>query len=482
MRHHPPLWVALLPILACGDPLSTQHAEPAQAEGDRPDVVLFVVDTLRADRLEPYGCERPTSPTIDALARSGVVFEDVTAQGSWTKPSMVSMLQGRYLTSYRDIPLNDSPTLGEAFQDAGYRTLAIVGNSLLSKRDGFHRGFDCYDVADREVDDDLERPGRRIDEIAANLLPQVFEAEGDGTRPPVFLWFHLMEPHAPYRSYPDLEDELPADAALLGDRRETFRRLTGSDARTQTWMRIAESLAAYDQEVRMADYWIEQLLQRVSEHGDWENTIVAIASDHGECLWQNELPEADRRQRPGAPARRPQPVTLLHSGHGKTLAMNLVSTPLILSGPGIPAGTRVADPVTNADLFPTLLDLCGVDVHEMVDGRSLTSTLEGRAPEEQLVYTRVLKERAVRDSDSSWRLVVPQEGWEQERAVQLYDIAADPVGHHNRAGDHPEIVARLRGLLDEVEKSHPTVTSLGRERSQVELLDMAALGYSGDDG
>ena len=88
-------------------------------ETSRPDVFLIVVDTLRADRLQPYGCERPTSPTLQALAERGVVFEDVTAQGSWTKPSMVSLLQGHYLTAYRDILLEDSPTMAEQFRKSG---------------------------------------------------------------------------------------------------------------------------------------------------------------------------------------------------------------------------------------------------------------------------------------------------------------------------------------------------------------------------
>lgn len=446
-----------------------------------PDVFLLVVDTLRADRLEPYGCERPTSPTLQGLAEQGLVFEDVTAQGSWTKPSMVSLLQGRYLTTYRDIPLEDSPTLAEQFRGAGYRTLAIVANGLLSEEMDFDRGFERFhNVAHK--DGKHASQGQEVLDRGTALLAQAYTAEEDGTRPPVFAWFHFMEPHAPYERHPEFEAELPTDPAMLGHRQERLQALTGRTPSLGAWMNIVGHLAAYDQEVRKADALIEQLLAEIDRLGDLDNTIIAVASDHGEGLWQLPAPVEDRAATEGSSKRLP-PGRLLHGGHGKMMSMNLVATPLILKGPGVPQGLRVSEPVANIDIFPTLLDLVGQGASEQVDGRSLVS-LMGTSEElaSQPVYSRVLKERAIRDPDSDWRLIVPSEGYEDVRELRLHDVRTDPLETVNAAEDHPEVLARLETLLKEVEGRFATPTSLGRVRSKKERSDMAALGYTGDDG
>jgi len=434
-----------------------------------------VVDTLRADRLQPYGCARPTSPTLQALADRGVVFEDVTAQGSWTKPSMVSLLHGKLLTTYRDNPLEDAPTMAELFRVAGYRTLAVVGNQLLDEDGQFDRGFERF----VNVGGSSSRgttPGEVVVEEAAALLEDAFTPEPDGSRQPVFAWFHLMEPHAPYDRHPEYEEELPTDTDMLGTRRETFRALVDQDDGVQAWMHITGLLAAYDQEVRKADHFIQVLLDEIARMGRPDQTLVAVVSDHGEGLWQRALPKDERR------GDRIAPAALLHSGHGKVVDMNLVATPMILAGPGIPAGLRVGQPVRNVDLLPTLLELCAIAPPASVDGHALGEAMRGAAPASAPVYTRVLKERALRDPESSWRLVVPSEGYEDQREVRLHDALTDPLEVENAAASNPEVVARLRALLEEVEATYSTPTSLGRVRSQAELKGMAALGYTGDDG
>ena len=471
-RYLTPLLLAtLVPLTACG----RSQAKVSDQDTPRPDVLLIVVDTLRPDRLEPYGCERPTSPTLQALAQRGVVFEDVTAQGSWTKPSMVSLLQGRYLTTYRDIPLEDSPTMAEAFRAAGYRTLGVVGNRLLNEQEQFDRGFEGF-YNSGQTDSEHSSQGEDVLGVGRGLLEQVYAPEEDGSRPPVFSWFHFMEPHSPYKRHPEFEEELPTDPEMLGQRRARYREIMGEDAPAKAWMRMARQLAAYDQEVRKADAWIDVLLGEVERLGDLDNTIVAIASDHGEGLWQQASPPAER------PTDRLGPQTVLHGGHGKMVSLNIVSTPLILSGPGIPEGARVAEPVTNLDLFPTLLTLCGEDVPEVLDGRDLRAAMRGAPLSTGPVYTRVQKERAVREPGSTWRLVVPTEGFEGEREVRLHDTVADPLELSNAAESNPELLQRLRSMLETLESEYATETSLGRVRSKRELRDMAALGYTGDDG
>jgi arylsulfatase A-like enzyme len=133
-----PLLIPFLFALAC--------SKPAPNTVRRPDVFLIVVDTLRADHLGCYGYPRPSSPNLDRLAAEGAVFEDATSQASWTRLSMVSMLQGHYVTDYRDVFEEKAPTLAEVFHQAGYRTVGEVANILLSADAGFGRGFDHYDA------------------------------------------------------------------------------------------------------------------------------------------------------------------------------------------------------------------------------------------------------------------------------------------------------------------------------------------------
>ena len=464
----PILAQALLGLCACSPSTDPNPATP------RPDVLFIVVDTLRADRLEPYGYPRPTSPNLAALAERGALFEDVTAQGSWTKTSMVSLLQSRILTSYRDLPLEDAPILGEIFKEAGYRTLAVVANGLLSHRDRFDRGFDRFENTGKGSED-ASGTAENLTHIALSLFDEALTDETAGTRSPILAWLHLMEPHDPYEEHPEYAQELPVDDGLLASRPQRFESLTQRKLREGAWHRVAVQIANYDREVRAADHWIGVLLDGVRSRTGAQ-PLVVVAADHGEGLWEHALPPESREPH------RLTPSGVLQSGHGKVLTMNLVHTPLILSGPGIPEGVRIDTPVMNVDLLPTLLDLCSIPAPPGLDGISLAGSLQGRPLPRRPVYSHVLRERAVRDTESNWRLVLPMAGCEEVRFPHLHDALNDPLEQENAYESRTDVVQRLQTLLEEVEAEHPTPTTLGRKRSQEEQRQMSALGYTGDDG
>src|SRR5262245_39777260 len=180
----------------------------------RPNVILIVIDTLRADRLTCYGYPRPTSPSIDALAAQGVLFEDCVCQAPWTLPSMSSMFTGRYLTQHREWPERRCVTLAEAFQRAGYAPIGLSPNALLlsDPEFGWARGFDHYDAREGGRGD----AGRPFDELAAALWPPLEKAlEGNpgGTKQPLFVWLQPIDPHFPYKPHSELDGELPLDGA-----------------------------------------------------------------------------------------------------------------------------------------------------------------------------------------------------------------------------------------------------------------------------
>lgn len=451
----------------------------------RPDVLLIVIDTLRADHLSAYGYERPTSPVLEQLAAEGSLCEDVTAQCSWTLPSMVSMLQGCYTTTYRDVYLEDLPTLSEVFQDAGYRTLGVVGNGLLSAERGFDRGFDHYDArkAGRRKDGRRSSPARTAGELLAAArapLLQALSTEADGTRPPLFAYLHFMDPHGPYDAHAYLERELSTDSVDISGARALYAGAgLSTPARAQAidanWDGIAEEVSRYDQEVRHTDEHIGLLLDVLRENGSLENTIVAVVADHGEGLWDH-LAAPELREEGGMPRR-----TMQHD-HGKQLYSELIGTPLILWGPGVPRGVRHADPVENIDLFPTLLELAGLPPLASLHGRSLLPALTGSDVAPKNVFSRIREVHSVREGGSPWKLMRPTElGLAKGREVRLYNVQEDPRELRNRAAGEPEVVARLSRLLDEWVLRHPTPTSIGRKKSQGTLDDLHELGYGGHD-
>lgn len=450
--------------------------------GARPDVVLFVIDTLRSDRVSAYGYGRATTPVLDRLAREGALAEDVTAQCSWTLPSMVSMFQGRYVTSYRDAYLEDAPTIAESFRDAGYRTVGVVGNGLLAARNGFDRGFDHYEErrpAAGGPRGPAARTAQELFEDALGPLSRAFSRDGDGRRPPVFAYLHFMDPHDPYQHHPPLEEHLPTGAGAelfdLGHQRALFAAErpgagTGTDA---AWRGIAEEIARYDQEVRHADEYVGLVLDLLEQSGDLDEVLVAVVSDHGECLWEHRAPAEDREGKEA-------PRDYFFQTHGQLLYEEIVATPLILWGAGVPAGRRLRQPAENVDLYPTLLELAGLPLSDGLHGRSLTGALRGETLAPRDVFSAVLEERSVREVATGWKLIVPTEHF-QVRGVRLYDLNADPEERENVADSHPDVVRRLERRLAEWVERHPTATTLGRPKDAQTQRDMKELGYAGDD-
>lgn len=465
--------VALLTLPAC----DTRAQEPAGP----PDIVLLVVDTLRADRMGCYGYGRDTTPVMDRLAREGTLVERAMAQSSWTLPSMVSMLTSRYITGYCDTLPEDVPTLAELLKDEGYLTVAIVANGLLRPEKGFARGFDLYDIADRSRRDELApTPYRDAAEVLAAVRAALGEVEARLASQPLFLYVHWMDPHSPYIERPHLAEFLPLDGAppfgADGWHAQAFRGLYGElppDWEEQLEY-MAELRAKHDQEIRYADEAIGTLLEDLRLGGRLGNAVVAIASDHGEGLYDHlALKDFD-------PA---NPLPASHAfqlEHGNWLYEELVHTPLILWGRGVPRGLRLAGSAENIDLMPTLLDLAGAPTPEEVVGQSLLPRLSRPDhPGPEQVFAWVLPNAAVHEPRTGWKLSVPTHlGAERGATPRLHHLPSDPLERDNRFHTEPETARRLHGRLVRWLEEHPLIDRRRELISAEFLADLEALGYT----
>ncbi|MEZ5331659.1 MAG: sulfatase [Thermoanaerobaculia bacterium] len=311
--------------------------------GRRPNLILVSVDTLRADHLGTYGYERETSPFLDALADSGVVFERAFAQVPGTLPSHMSMFTGLYPAQHDVYPPNDVlstdiETLPEILESHGYRTGGFTEGGYVSGFYGFARGFDSFD-------DTVTRGNRLLERTIGEGL-DFLDRVGDDE--PFFLFLHTYAVHDPYQppeEYRPLfwEGAVPDTFEPTGPNFVAVNR--GRRTVTAEEVRYFESL--YDAGIRYVDDQLQRLWQRLQRDGLSERTLLVVTSDHGE--------------------------EFLEHGH-LVHEQNYVETthvPLIVVGPGLPAGTRVGTLVQSIDLAPSLLDLAGLaDTAEEMTGRS----------------------------------------------------------------------------------------------------------------
>ncbi|HZP18556.1 MAG TPA: sulfatase [Terriglobales bacterium] len=478
-------WLAAVWALACvGIAGSTRFAENAAlsklppAQAGTPNVVVIVVDTLRADHLSCYGYERPTSPQTDAIATQGVLFENAISPSSWTLPSHASLLTGRYSYEHGADDVKPPsgralderyPTLAEAFSGHGYRTGAFsanfiyfsrdlgLGRGFLHFEDYFHSAFDSFSrtlygrefsrlfVPTGKVRRFMVRLGfRGIDELQPNSAQSWFVRkrasevnretlnwiDRDSTRP-VFAFLNYFDTHRPYGTppgYPRKFVQLDAHALFLQE------ISTSSPDKTAI---------AYDESVGYVDDQIGALLNALKQRGLDGRTLLIVTSDHGDLLGEHGL-----------------------YGHKNTLYRPLIRVPLIFWQPGrVPAGVRVQRPVSNVLLAATLADLLGWKDAGAFPGPSLRAWWNSTPPPSS--WPDPLSE--ISQFKDEWptfpsrygamtSLITPQYHFmtHEKYGTELYDWTRDPAESVDLAKTPPG-QALAHSLASEVRsiKAHP---------------------------
>ncbi len=445
----------------------------AKDSGPKPrHVVVFVLDTLRADHLASYGYSRQTSPILDALAKRGARFDRALAQSSWTGSSMVSMFSSKYVAEDRLHLPGDVTTLPEVFKKSGWHTAAFVANDILNAEHGFERGFDRFNKV--------------LTYEEAQYQPIVEWLSGLGSEKS-FTWIHLIEPHddqgdygPPYVAHDDPKSFRNASGVLSQERLgflQTFAAQQGLDNVDQELEAIEGHIAGYDDDVHDVDRRIGQFLQVLSKTGQLDHTLIAVASDHGEGLWTREAYWTGQREKA---MREGKPRTLRNSlmqTHGTQVHRELLHVPLLLSGPGIEAGSVISAPVENMDLAPTLVDLAGLTRPRDWQGHSLVPVLRGETVPERVQFSHTNYASSVVTKEGLQLILPTEEGRCKEGLdTQLYDWKTDPDCRHNLAAERPADVERLTKLCRE--RLGQGLRGLGIRLSPNSEAALKALGYA----
>ena len=408
----------------------TVACSSAGGPGPKPtarNLVLITIDTLRADHVGAYGYTRGRTSVLDGLANGGALFERAYAAAPITLPSHATLLTGRYPPGHgaRDNGVRVSPTiptLATELHAKGFATAAFVAAFPLDHQFGLNRGFDVYgDRLPRGGDGRLanERPAADVvNEAIAWLRQRGFAASAPSPQPaaPFFLWVHLFEPHAPY-----------GDPSSL-----------------------RPALERYDEEVATADREAGRLIAAVGPAR--ADTLIVVTGDHGEAFGEHG-----------------------EYAHSIFVYDTTLRVPLLMSGPGIPAGTRVTEPVTLADVAPTVMRALNATLRD-VDGIDLSPAFSRTPLPPRELYAESFAPliefgwaplRAVRSG--GWKLIASPK-------PELFDTANDPGELLNAIASQGAVAKPLLVRADRYSTDAPNAngSSAGGEAGE----RLRALGYS----
>ncbi len=468
-------WVARPRMQSATDFWPPSNRRATSAPGSlRPDVVLVVSDTLRADRLGCYGYTRPTSPHLDAFAADAVLFEQAISPGPWTVPAHASIFTGQCPSRHGASVakggcwLQDRfATLAERLRDHGYQTVALSNNLYVSPVTNITQGFEDYvepyrlSLASRGSLYKFAKLACASGGPLGPVLGRWFSHEAGGSptveiarrwlgrrdrSKPFFLFVNLMEAHLPYeppaayrkafvppadlsRSY-WIDQSLPAVYEYI---------LTGKPIYTDRDLRILSDL--YDARVRQLDDCFAELMRVLAGETDLDRTLVIVVSDHGENLGEHRL-----------------------MGHQFCVYDTLLRVPLLLRCPTAVAPGRVDRMVQTSDLFPTILGWVGAEAtpsdqvtarHLFADATPPSDSVRPNVVAEYLCppiwpIELVRQRHPLLDPtpwlfrrwalyDRQWKLIVTSDG-----RTELYDRSSDPRELRNLVVSHRREASRLK--------------------------------------
>jgi arylsulfatase A-like enzyme len=432
-------------------PTGTVDDIAALSERDDLNVIFILVDTLRADRLGVYGYERETSRFLDDLGKHGIVFKYVISQSSWTKTSMASLWtatnprRNGILRFNHSLP-EEAVFPAEIFREAGFQTAGIWRNGWVAPNFGFQQGFETYmkpiSSPERRKIQNSNPSARSLKGTDLDVTDSAVEFLRNFGDERFFLYMHFMDLHQYV-----YDDQAPDYGGSYSD--------------------------AYDKSIHFTDRNIGAFLHEADAMGLLTNTIVVIASDHGEAFEEHG-----------------------HEGHARDLYREVAEVPFIIMLPFVlEEGIVVDSVVANVDVWPTILDLVGLPKLERVDGVSQLPAVLAAGGATSVPTTEGLVRPIFAEIDRRWgngkfdpkplvgvtndqeRVFIPM--YAPEKA-EMYDWSTDPTEQVDQAAERSEDLAVYREMVERyIEREEPPWgTSAGTvELEEMQLNQLKALGY-----
>lgn len=389
-------------VLALSVVSGCQSSPTTEPLGDKPNVLILMVDALRADRLGVNGHSRPTTPNIDALAAEGINFSRAFSHSTWTKPSIATLFTSVYPSQHgldqltvehqeglgSEVLAADLTTIAERFRTAGFLTAAVVNQVHITSRFGFSQGFEVFD----------EWRGMGAPRLNRKFL-RWLKAQ-DSTARPFFAYIHYLDVHWPYTKR-DWRRSASMGSVDMRTEPPEYGRETVRDwaAELELPADLEALMARYDHEVAYTDRAIGELIQGLKDLGLFEDTVIVVTADHGEAFLEHG--------------------ELLH---GQAPYDELLRIPLVFRLPTLMRQWvgSVDEPVGLIDVMPTLLDLAGLDSEPRAQGRSLVPLMRGTEMASRLVFAESESAVAARSADR--KLIRFADG-----SRHYFDLTTDPL-------------------------------------------------------
>ena len=384
------------------------------------NVIVYLIDTLRADKLQAVNPRsRVLTPGLARFVETAAVMAGAHTQENWTKPSVATLLsslfpwQHQAITTEAVVP-NDVELLPETLSARGFHTGAFIANGYVSDRFGFRQGWTSYRNYVRE--------GRRnvAQYVAADVLEWLDQRPQEK---PFFLYVHTIDPHVPYkppRQFLEMYDATPYSGVVnFASDNELLEKIKAGriplNARDKVHLE-----ALYDGEISYHDVHFNSILDGLARRNLADDTMVIIVADHGEEFWDHGS-----------------------VGHGHSVYEELLHIPMIVRLPGTTAtALRVEDAVGLVDVMPTVLEALGQPLPDGLAGQSFLPLLRGE--------TADAPRTAVSGFMEGWRTVVSGRYKLIHRTLErqmLYDLSRDPHEQTDLGPEHPIGVRYLRGML-----------------------------------
>jgi arylsulfatase A-like enzyme len=416
-----------------------------------PNIILVVIDALRADRLNDYGHDRKTNPFLAEFGKRGIRFTNAYSQSSHTKLSVASLLTGlippHHGVRQADFPWEEEKTryfsdslssklttLAEVLQKKGYRTAGFVTNPHLKSYFGFSQGFEDYTY--------IDLPQGKARPLNNEIVRWLKQREKN----PFFIYVHYMDIHAPYRPSPEYRSlyTRKKDLVAYGS--------NGPHQGTVDREAVQYTKDCYDAKINYWDDCFRELIRQMEEQGWAGNTIFVILSDHGEEFYDHG-----------------------GFGHGFTLYQEQLRVPLYIVGQGrIPPGQVRKDRVEVIDIFPTLCALAGQKVKSLgLQGKDLLAS-EGLSPDSFHYAETCMGKAPVSVQTADFKLIYNV----AEKSFELYDLKNDRKESANIISSKPAWArAGQKELLELMASRKPGIQSSKREMSRETMDALRSLGY-----